>query len=299
MSGELLTLMGKDANNQMYHIAWAVVRVENLEKWCWFLSLLHDDSNLNNGNGLTIIFDSHKIGYQKQSIESVPGIFMPTLRRGIPIVGQDNSLKWAEDWLVYPSGFQELEDRKGDENYEYMHLNKDPDNEVSYWFSQDTLFNAYQFSIRPIPRTNLWKRNEHQPPLPPIIRRMSGKPQKERIKSPTKESTQVNRVERKMTCSNCWEQGHNTAGCKNKARPQPKKVVRPIGLNRKHARPQCASRGGGRGSRCDRMDGYSRCPLIDEQDEVALKEHLKEEARVEQEYMDRYRAEQEYEARIN
>nr|GEZ16247.1 hypothetical protein [Tanacetum cinerariifolium] len=106
------------------------------------------------------------------------------------------------------------------------------------------------------------------------------------IKSPTEESTQVSRVERKMTCSNCWEQGHNKAGCKNKARPQPKKVVRPIGLNRKHVRPQCASRGGGRGSRCDRMDGYSGGPLTDEQDEEALKEHLEEEARVEQEYMD-------------
>ncbi|GJU62779.1 retrovirus-related pol polyprotein from transposon TNT 1-94 [Tanacetum coccineum] len=58
--GELLTAMGRDANNQMYPIAWAVVRVENSENWMWFLSLLQDDLSLNDGTGITIISDSHK-----------------------------------------------------------------------------------------------------------------------------------------------------------------------------------------------------------------------------------------------
>ncbi|GKA53875.1 calcium/proton exchanger [Tanacetum coccineum] len=54
------TAMGRDANNQMYPIAWAVVRVENADNWGWFLHLLHDDLSLNDGNGITIISDSHK-----------------------------------------------------------------------------------------------------------------------------------------------------------------------------------------------------------------------------------------------
>ncbi|GJV75115.1 calcium/proton exchanger [Tanacetum coccineum] len=58
--GELLTAMGRDANNQMYPIAWAVVRVENADNWGWFLHLLHDDLCLNDGTGITIISDSHK-----------------------------------------------------------------------------------------------------------------------------------------------------------------------------------------------------------------------------------------------
>ncbi|GJY61298.1 zinc finger, CCHC-type containing protein [Tanacetum coccineum] len=33
--GELLTAMGRDANNQMYPIARAVVRVENADNWGW------------------------------------------------------------------------------------------------------------------------------------------------------------------------------------------------------------------------------------------------------------------------
>nr|GEV89244.1 hypothetical protein CTI12_AA091940 [Tanacetum cinerariifolium] len=52
--------MGRDANNQTYLIALAVVRVENAENWGWFLHLVHGDLSLNEGNGITIISDSHK-----------------------------------------------------------------------------------------------------------------------------------------------------------------------------------------------------------------------------------------------
>nr|GFC88241.1 hypothetical protein CTI12_AA105810 [Tanacetum cinerariifolium] len=52
--------MGRDANNQMFPIAWAVVGVENKNNGCWFLSLLSNDLNLNDGAGLTVISDGHK-----------------------------------------------------------------------------------------------------------------------------------------------------------------------------------------------------------------------------------------------
>nr|GEX76153.1 hypothetical protein [Tanacetum cinerariifolium] len=59
-SRELLVAMGRDANNQMYRIAWAVVKVENNDYWCWFISLMQEDLHLETGEGLTIISDSHK-----------------------------------------------------------------------------------------------------------------------------------------------------------------------------------------------------------------------------------------------
>ncbi|GJZ61467.1 calcium/proton exchanger [Tanacetum coccineum] len=58
--GELLTAIGRDVNNQMYPIAWAVVQVENAENWCWFISLLAEDLELGHGTGITVISDSHK-----------------------------------------------------------------------------------------------------------------------------------------------------------------------------------------------------------------------------------------------
>nr|GEV02186.1 putative pentatricopeptide repeat-containing protein At1g12700, mitochondrial [Tanacetum cinerariifolium] len=56
---ELLIAMERDANNQMYSIAWVVLRVENAENLGWFMSLLHNDMSLNKGIGITIILDSH------------------------------------------------------------------------------------------------------------------------------------------------------------------------------------------------------------------------------------------------
>ncbi|GJZ71047.1 lipopolysaccharide-modifying protein [Tanacetum coccineum] len=52
--------MGRDANNQMYPIAWAIVKVENTKNWCWFLSLSHDDLNLQQIIRLTLLSDSHR-----------------------------------------------------------------------------------------------------------------------------------------------------------------------------------------------------------------------------------------------
>ncbi|GKD53702.1 calcium/proton exchanger, partial [Tanacetum coccineum] len=41
-------------------IAWEVVKVENNENWCWFLSLLQEDLELGHETGITVISDSHK-----------------------------------------------------------------------------------------------------------------------------------------------------------------------------------------------------------------------------------------------
>ncbi|CAH9082808.1 unnamed protein product [Cuscuta europaea] len=33
LKGEILTAVGRDANNQMYPVAWAVVEIENNSSW--------------------------------------------------------------------------------------------------------------------------------------------------------------------------------------------------------------------------------------------------------------------------
>ncbi|GKD85163.1 hypothetical protein Tco_1356317, partial [Tanacetum coccineum] len=58
--GELLTAMGRDSNNQMFPMAWAVVSNENSKNWLWFLSNLGSDFNLAMGAYLTILSDGHK-----------------------------------------------------------------------------------------------------------------------------------------------------------------------------------------------------------------------------------------------
>lgn len=54
--GEILSAVGRDSNNQMFPVAWAVVEVECTDSWTWFLEILKDDLELSNvGNRLTLL----------------------------------------------------------------------------------------------------------------------------------------------------------------------------------------------------------------------------------------------------
>ncbi|KAI3674929.1 hypothetical protein L2E82_51805 [Cichorium intybus] len=56
----MLTAIGRDANNQVYPIAWGVVDIENKPNWKWFLELIDDDLGLDGGRGMCVISDQHK-----------------------------------------------------------------------------------------------------------------------------------------------------------------------------------------------------------------------------------------------
>nr|GEW29667.1 pentatricopeptide repeat-containing protein [Tanacetum cinerariifolium] len=55
-----LNEVGRDGNNHMYPIAWAIVNVDNKDNWSWFLQLLGEDIDMPTRNGLTLISDQHK-----------------------------------------------------------------------------------------------------------------------------------------------------------------------------------------------------------------------------------------------
>lgn len=59
--GQLLSAVGRDGNNQMYPVAYAVVESENGDSWSWFIELLRDDLSLGDGSGFTIISDQQKV----------------------------------------------------------------------------------------------------------------------------------------------------------------------------------------------------------------------------------------------
>ena len=59
--GEILTAVGRDGNNHIFPVAWAVVTVENKNNWSWFLTLLAEDLMLENGHDVTLMSDQHKV----------------------------------------------------------------------------------------------------------------------------------------------------------------------------------------------------------------------------------------------
>ena len=115
---------------------------------------------------------------------------------------------------------------------------------------------AYQFSIRPVLGTLFWARTNNEAPLPPIIRKMPGRPRKKRIKAADENTTQVSRRGRVIRCSNCQTIGHNKTSCDKE--PVPKApVVRRVAGRRGEPSLQPASRGG-RGSRVGRGTSVGR-----------------------------------------
>nr|GEU33288.1 hypoxanthine-guanine phosphoribosyltransferase [Tanacetum cinerariifolium] len=57
---ELLTTVGRDGNNHIFHVTWDVVTIENKDNQSWFLELLADDLEISNCFGLTLMSDQHK-----------------------------------------------------------------------------------------------------------------------------------------------------------------------------------------------------------------------------------------------
>ncbi|XP_013589511.1 PREDICTED: uncharacterized protein LOC106297921 [Brassica oleracea var. oleracea] len=60
LQGLILTAIGRDPNNQIYPIAWAVVDSESNDNWQWFIHRLKIHLGLGEGDVVTIISDQHR-----------------------------------------------------------------------------------------------------------------------------------------------------------------------------------------------------------------------------------------------
>ncbi|MBA0805173.1 hypothetical protein Gohar_004712, partial [Gossypium harknessii] len=57
---EIFSTVGRNGNNQMYLVFWAIVEGEYIDSWSWFLSLLTTDLGMENGFRYIIISDRQK-----------------------------------------------------------------------------------------------------------------------------------------------------------------------------------------------------------------------------------------------
>ncbi|CAH1427469.1 unnamed protein product [Lactuca virosa] len=120
-------------------------------------------------------------------------------------------------------------------------IHQTPDAYINAYFSKEKFRQCYSTNIEPVNGSNLWAQTEYIKPLPPMSRRMPGRPAtKRKMHASEKESkfskTKV-KVARTTRCGNCLEYGHNKRACKNERKqyvpPPPKKTGRP----RKHPIP--------------------------------------------------------------
>ncbi|KAK9008792.1 hypothetical protein V6N11_080270 [Hibiscus sabdariffa] len=86
--GEILSVVGRDSNNQIFPIAWAVVEVENRDSWAWFLKNIQYDFQLGDGEKFTLISDMHKVEIQVAQMESNIHSSVEGSINGSPIAAQ-------------------------------------------------------------------------------------------------------------------------------------------------------------------------------------------------------------------
>ena len=76
LGGVLLAAVGRDANDQMFPIAWAVAEGENNDSWVWFLMLLKNSMGDDEGEYWTFISDQHLVSpFSQTTLSSLILIF--------------------------------------------------------------------------------------------------------------------------------------------------------------------------------------------------------------------------------
>ncbi|CAI9260746.1 unnamed protein product [Lactuca saligna] len=205
--GELLSTVGRDANNNIYPLAWVVVNVENKRTWKWFLDNLMEDIGGWNGHGITILSDGHK-AYEylidrdprrKPLITMLEDIRCWAMQR--LWMKKLNGLSWDLDiclsirreieylkelqrfWVPYVSGYKEFEVFSGNKR-------------TSYYFSS-------------IKEEVIWQ---------PCVKRKRDQAERE-ISGYTRYT--VSRACIPLRCTICHQTGHNKATCPSKPTPAP------------------------------------------------------------------------------
>lgn len=99
-------------------------------------------------------------------------------------------------------------------------LNLDPAELVVECYTVVKYLEAYRYGIEPLNGLKMWLTSEGYPVVPPIVRKMSGRPPKRKRKRLVSEKETGNskvlpRFRMLMTCQQCFQVGHNKKTCKN------------------------------------------------------------------------------------
>ncbi|CAI9290457.1 unnamed protein product [Lactuca saligna] len=237
--GQLLAAMGRDANNHIFPIAWAVVAVENKETWKWFLDLLLDDIEMGIGHGLTLISDQHK---EETTPHHVGRDSIYAMERMYRMLLEGQSWDFGELYLL---GVQKYEVRIGNDGSAVdlnnntcgcrswqvsgipcvhavaaiSYLNRNVEDYVEPWFHTTMFLTCYNHTINPLNGSSMWPEAPYMKPLPPQKRRLPGRPTLKRKKdqsemeSKGKRRHTISKAGSVNRCTICRERGHNRSTC--------------------------------------------------------------------------------------
>ncbi|KAK8636569.1 hypothetical protein V6N13_124314 [Hibiscus sabdariffa] len=244
-------VVGVDANDNLYPIAYAVVEAENQSAWYWFLSLLATDLEIESNHNITFISDKQK-GLMEALAEVFPSATHRTCVRHLYNNFKGKHLKdllWKAARATYQKEFEDaMAELKAVSNDAFNWLNgNDPSQWSKSHFSSfcksdmllrnlsecfnkrpesffDTCYRVttqqqiYNRLITPMRGPNQWVHDTTcEPVIAPKLRRPPGRPKKKRVKEvdePSKSTSIFTKRGATMYCSKCRKAGHNQRTCK-------------------------------------------------------------------------------------
>ncbi|KAF5196782.1 hypothetical protein FRX31_013631, partial [Thalictrum thalictroides] len=115
---------------------------------------------------------------------------------------------------------------------------EDPDEYVSHYLKVEYAKKAYQYPFPCCNGEKVWERTNYEGILPPVKRKMPGRPKKARrleFHERAGGRGEVSRVGREMHCTNCGKEGHNRKTCK-----EPITTAPPVRRNKPNAADKAA-----------------------------------------------------------
>ncbi|KAL4572632.1 hypothetical protein LXL04_019412 [Taraxacum kok-saghyz] len=117
----------------------------------------------------------------------------------------------------------------------FVHLT--PTDFISDWFGKAKYVATYTTNILHVNGSNIWAHTAYTKHLPPLIRRMSGRPKSKRKRHATEDKSKFPSVRatvnRTNKCSRCLGMGHNMKSCKNEQVSKDPKPPRKSGRPRR------------------------------------------------------------------
>ncbi|XP_076941190.1 uncharacterized protein LOC143610664 [Bidens hawaiensis] len=196
LGGILLAAVGRDANNQMYPVAWVVVEGENNDSWEWFMNQLSKCLEVTDGGrGWTLISDQ-----QKGLINAVNLVWKNAEHRNCArhiyanwkkeYKGEDyKEVYWracrAYNEADYNVAMNDMLELSPDAVDAYVKQNpklagfmkRNSEEFVHESFLKEKHLKSYQFTIPPLPSEKYWPIVDY-PIDPPPVKAMPGRPKK-------------------------------------------------------------------------------------------------------------------------
>nr|GLL45057.1 Zinc finger, PMZ-type [Ipomoea trifida] len=96
-----------------------------------------------------------------------------------------------------------------------MYEGQDPRKYLDNYFKKDVYLKAYHHMLHPVKGPMFWPKENVEEILPPYVKKVFGRPQKERRREELegRKKVKMSRIGRKMKCSICRQEGHNKLRC--------------------------------------------------------------------------------------